>query len=186
MLLYYCSLLETEEEKRSFEKIYEDNYLGMYHVAFQMLNSRERAEDAVHSAFLKLIEHFSKYSRLSCSKLASLCVIIVKNKAIDQIREQTRHDHVPFEDMEYQLPAKELQPEGRAILEEERNYMLRCLDQLPEKQKMILELQYYHGFNSKEIAEILDITKKNAQMRLYRAKMRLKEVYESGDVEGRV
>ena len=88
--------------------------------------------------------------------------------------------------MEYQLPAKELQPEGRALLEEERNYMLRCLDQLPEKQKMILELQYYHGFNSKEIAEILDITKKNAQMRLYRAKMRLKEVYESGDVEGRI
>ena len=60
MLLYYCSLLETEEEKRSFEKIYEDNYLGMYHVAFQMLKSRDRAEDAVHSAFFKAGRTFFK------------------------------------------------------------------------------------------------------------------------------
>ena len=63
-MLIYISMLETEAEKQSFEKIYRENYLTMYHIALGILKSQADAENAVHEAFLKLAEKFEKYSHL--------------------------------------------------------------------------------------------------------------------------
>ncbi len=37
-MLIYLSILENEEDKQSFQQIYEENHLKMYHVAFHILN----------------------------------------------------------------------------------------------------------------------------------------------------
>lgn len=84
-MLIFLSMLETEEAKCSFEKIYRENYLTMYHIALGMLKSQADAENAVHEAFLKLAERFEKYMQIGCSEMTGLCVTIVKNKAIDAI-----------------------------------------------------------------------------------------------------
>ena len=37
-MLIYLSILENEEDKQSFQQIYEENHLKMYHVAFHILS----------------------------------------------------------------------------------------------------------------------------------------------------
>ena len=46
------SVIATEEERDKFRKIYEENYLKMYHVALGMLKNQPDAENAVQEAFL--------------------------------------------------------------------------------------------------------------------------------------
>ena len=64
-MLYYISLLETEEQKIQFTEVYMRNRDRMYHIAFGFLRQREEAENAVHDAFMKLANHFGRYERLS-------------------------------------------------------------------------------------------------------------------------
>lgn len=46
---------------------------------------------------------------------------------------------------------------------------------LDEKYKSVLELKYVNEFSDDEIADFLNINKKNVQMRLYRAKIMLRK-----------
>ena len=84
-------ILETEEDREKFRKIYEENYLKMYHVGLAMIKNQTDAENAVQEAFLSLAEKFEKYSHLSSSKMTGLCVTIMKNKIIDMIRKANHY-----------------------------------------------------------------------------------------------
>ena len=64
-MLFYLSLLETEEQKKNFIEIYRRNRGGMYRVAYGILGQKEEAENAVHDAFVKLADKFARYERLS-------------------------------------------------------------------------------------------------------------------------
>ena len=54
--------------------------------------------------------------------------------------------------------------------------LLEAMKILPEKLRLVLELRYFHEYSNGEIAKILDISKKNVEIRLYRAKKKMKEV----------
>ena len=53
-MLCYLAMIETEEERSKFEKIYIQYRRLMYSVAFRVLNNSEDAEDAVHTAFIRI------------------------------------------------------------------------------------------------------------------------------------
>ena len=58
----------------------------MFYVANDILKDNYLAEDAVHKAFLKLINHLDKIWETESQKTKSFIVIITKNIAIDMYR----------------------------------------------------------------------------------------------------
>ena len=60
----------------------------MYAVAYSILCNPQDAEDAVHHAFVKIIENISKISDLECPKTASYIVTIVEHTAINLYRKK--------------------------------------------------------------------------------------------------
>lgn len=63
---------------------------------------------------------------------------------------------------------------------DERNYVRQCILSLPEDLKTPVVLYYYSGLSQREIADILNITSKSVEGRIYRAKQKLKLEFESG------
>ena len=59
-MLLYLQMLETPEEKSQFEQIYLEYRGLMYHVAYEILHNDQDAEDAVHQAFVKIVENIKK------------------------------------------------------------------------------------------------------------------------------
>jgi RNA polymerase sigma-70 factor (ECF subfamily) len=57
----------------------------MFYVAMKILHNEHNAEDAVHQAFLSILENLDKISNVECPKTQSYIVIIVERKAIDTI-----------------------------------------------------------------------------------------------------
>lgn len=51
MLMIYLSLLDTDEEKSTFEALYYEHRIQMYHIAYGILKDEQLSEDAVHEAF---------------------------------------------------------------------------------------------------------------------------------------
>ncbi len=54
MLQIYLSMLETDEERSEFQRLYETYSQQMIRIAISKVNNRNDAEDAVHEAFLRI------------------------------------------------------------------------------------------------------------------------------------
>lgn len=56
MLYFYLSLIETEEDKTLFARIYEEHRQNMFKYALSLLNDEGNAEDVVHEVFLFIVK----------------------------------------------------------------------------------------------------------------------------------
>ena len=56
-MFIYLQMIEAPEERSKFESIYLLHRNTMYAVAYRILQNAEDAEDAVHYAFLKILEN---------------------------------------------------------------------------------------------------------------------------------
>lgn len=59
-MLIYLTLIETEEDKRKFERIYLDYKQTMFYAANRILKNYHSSEDAVHQAFCELLSIWIK------------------------------------------------------------------------------------------------------------------------------
>lgn len=179
-MLFYLSLLETEEQKKNFVEIYGKNRDRMYHTAYGILRQKEEAENAVHDAFLKLADKFGRYERLSGREMGGLCITIARNTAINMLQKQKKS--VPLRDDAMEALYRENKeekmrfPEEVVIEKEEAELVRRLLKELPAVHHDILVLRYYYRLSVKETARMLGISGNAAQVRLHRAKEKLREI----------
>jgi len=183
-MLVYLLILEGKEDKQSFQQIYEENHLKMYHMAFRILKHQMDAENAVHETFLKLAEHFEKYRKLEKKEMTALCIAIAKNKAIDIIRESKHLSEDEIEKLVLPDERRDLQPQYSLEQAEERIKLRNIMEKLPEILKITLDLKYYYEFSNQEIAGILGVTTKTVEMRLYRGKAKMRELLKNEGIIG--
>jgi RNA polymerase sigma-70 factor (ECF subfamily) len=63
---------------------------------------------------------------------------------------------------------------------DDKNYIRQCVMSLPEELKTAVVLYYYVGLSQKEIGEVLNISQKNVEGKIYRAKQKLRVELEKG------
>lgn len=175
-MIIYLSLLETDEEKKSFEKIYEENYLKMYHIALGIFKNQHDAENAVHESFLSIAEKYKIYSTLTCSEMTGLCVTIVKNKSIDSIRKRNHMSEAEIEKLVLSDGYIDRLPEDSYERKENAKLIQKALSELPEILKETLVLRYYYNYSYHQIASIMGVNEKAVEVRLYRGKKKMKEI----------
>lgn len=179
--MIYFMLLETEEDRKKFQEIYENNYLKMYYVAHSMGQNQADAENAVHDSFLSLAEKFTKYSHLSCSEMMGLCVSIVKNKVLDSIRRANRYSEAEWEDIVLYDETPEHDASRMAERQERAAFVHKAMGEISEILRETLALKYYYQLSNKEIARIQGVPVKTVEMRLFRGKKKFKEVWDEAN-----
>ena len=166
-----------------FQQIYEENYKQMYHVAFGILKSPAEAENAVQEAFFSIARNYRTYSGICGRKLTALCITIVRNKCIDEIRRQEHFDRKDPEELVLCSMDADIQPEAHMQRREQKELLQRVMSRLPEALYTVLVLKYYQEFSIREIAKQLELSEKTVEMRLYRAKKKMKELLEQEGYE---
>lgn len=168
MLLFYLSLLDTQEDKDKFTYLYKRYAPLLKHVACQKLGDEQLAEDAVHNAFLNIIKNFHKIEDETSHKTRHFLVVVTENAAIDMLRKARHMSRVDFEDIAPTLSTTEELLDGIAVRE-----LAELIKALPEIYRTALELRVYHGMSEKRIAATLDISYAAARKRLERARAML-------------
>lgn len=172
-MLVYLQMIETDEDKNKFEQLYL-LYRGlMFAVAMRILHHEQDAEDAVHQAFLSIIDHLGKISVVNCPKTRAWVVIIVERKALDIVRVKSRLSESMFDDTTMGLP---LQLQGDDSL-------ANAMAHLPARYREVLLLRYDIGYSAREIAQMLNIKSGSVQKLLYRAKKALGDLIEEEERE---
>lgn len=180
-MIIYLSAIDTEERRSKFEQIYDNYRFTMLYVAKGIVKEHSSAEDVVHDTFLKLIEIIDDIEDVNSSKSKGLILTIVKHKAIDYLRKIKPDRNILIDEVEFPLPDDQPIPLERIINAEGYNRLLDLIDELDEKYSAVIELKYIHGYSGREIANILDITEENANMRIFRARKMLIKKIEGDD-----
>lgn len=81
MLAIYLTLIDNEDDKKSFEDLYNQNRSKAYAIAFNILKNKALAEEACSAnAFFSLAKSFQKIKNLESHKLDYYIVIMLSLK----------------------------------------------------------------------------------------------------------
>jgi len=152
-------------EEKKLEETYNRQYHRSYRIAMLYLNNKSDAEDAVHQAFLAIIDYFHKISKMKRPDLEAYIVVIVRNKSIDILRARKKIADFDYNDgigdQEYPEP--------------QTSELADKLAKLPEKYRSVLLLRFHYGFKTKELAKMYGTTQENIQKILWRGRKMLEE-----------
>ena len=170
-MLLYLQMIESPRERSKFEIVYRRYRSKMYRVAYAILGNQQDAEDAVHQAFVSIIENIEKISEPVCPKTASYVVTIVENTAINVYRRKKRHPAVALE-----------RAPGLSVDCTHYSELAQCMASLPTRQRQVLLLRHHHGYTVKEVAKMLGMTTHNVYKTEQRAKAKLEQLCKEAEI----
>lgn len=173
-MLLFLAMLDTEEEQNKFSLLYEKYRYLMWYVAKDILKDADLAEDAVQEAFLSLARHLDQAGEADSPRTKRFLVTITKSRAIDLLRRERRAEFTEFED------ALGGEPDRNDTLDtylqtESYERLVETIRGLDENYRVVLECRYLHELSEKETAELLRLPEKTVNVRICRARKKLKE-----------
>lgn len=127
----------------------------VYGLAYKILGNSEEAEDITQEVFLTLWRR-NAYNP-SRGSLSSFLTTMTRSRSIDKLR--SRGTKLRFIQRWQGMVKNEAvaTPLDRASIGERSQLVRDAMSQLPESERLILEIAYYEGLSQSEIAKRLDI-----------------------------
>ena len=142
----------------------------MYRLAKRLLVSEDEAQDATQEIYLKL---WQKRQDLSTYKsVEALAMTMTKNYCLDRLKSKQADNlklvHNNFADQSYNT-VKQVE------LEDQVNVVHKLINQLPETQRIVIQLRDIEQYELNEIEKILDMNPSTVRANLSRARKTIKE-----------
>ncbi|HSG17478.1 MAG TPA: sigma-70 family RNA polymerase sigma factor [Anaerolineae bacterium] len=152
---------------------------AVYNVAYRIMGEPGAAADASQEAF---ISAYKALSRFRGGSFKSWLMRIVTNACYDELRSRKRRpqsslDQIveTYESSPLLVSQGELGPEESRQWAEVIDAIGRCLEELPDEQRVATVLRDIEGYDYSEIAEIMASTLGTVKSRLSRARARLRD-----------
>ena len=172
MIGLFLNLLDTQNEKDKFIKLY-DKYKNMlYWISYGKTQSCQDAEECVQETFFYVAKHFEKIGDVNSSKTKGYLATIVTGFSIDVFNKSKKYG---FIDIENNNMAENLSYFDNIETVELSSAIESVLS---EEEKIYIYLKYVYGYKSAEIAEIYNVTDISVRKKLERAKAKLKKYFE--------
>lgn len=172
--MLYCSalaLIKDDSDRELVQRIYDRYERMMYSMALSVLHDPADAEDAVQTAFVRIIDHLQKIIEKGCHNHKAYFVIIAKHVALNMISKRNNH---PEEDIDehYEL-SDDVSVESETLSRLSMEEIARAVDRLSETDRDIMYLNLYEGMQAREIAELVGMKPNTVSVRIHRAKKKL-------------
>lgn len=167
-------VFDTKEECDKFTYLYEKYYKMVFYTILRFIDDRFLAEDLLNDVYILIGKNLAKVDLDDTKRCRNFIITVTRNYCKSYLRKQNKINEEFIEDSDI-LKCNKNDVLKDILDKEQREQLMDEVEQLEDKYKMVLELKYINGFRDDEIADILSINKKNVQMRLYRAKIMLKE-----------
>ena len=152
---------------------------AVYNVAYRIMGEPGAAADASQEAF---ISAYKALSRFRGGSFKSWLMRIVTNACYDELRRRKRRpqsslDQIAetYESSPLLVSQGELGPEESQQWAEVIGAIGRCLEELPDEQRVATVLRDVEGYDYSEIAEIMASTLGTVKSRLSRARAKLRD-----------
>jgi RNA polymerase sigma-70 factor (ECF subfamily) len=141
----------AERDRVAFDALYHRYVRSVYGIALRRLRDRQRAEDAVQETFAAVWRSAASY-RPERGPAAPWLYAVARNAIVDRLRAR---NEPPMEAPD--LASAEPGPSEHAEASFVAWRVHRALQELPDKEREVVELAYWSGMSQSEVADYLNI-----------------------------
>lgn len=167
-LIFYLAFIDSDINRKKFEQLYQDYDGVMFLKAKSLVEDEDAADDIVSESWLKLARNLDKIGMVASPNVQAYVMQTVERTAIDYFRERKRGQTVSIEMVE-ELAAPDIESFTGSNL-------ARAILQLPLPYQHAILLKYAQGYNTREIASILECTVSRVEKLLSRGKKQLRQL----------
>jgi RNA polymerase sigma factor (sigma-70 family) len=166
---------------RAYEELVTRYRDRAYRVAWFVTRERGEAEDATQEAFVKAYHALPRFR--SGAPFEPWLLRIVANEARNRVRSSRRRETLVTRAAAVAREEAAPSPEAAALATEDRELLLRAMDRLAERDRLVVAYRYLFDLSEAEMADALGLRPGTVKSRLSRAMARLRT--ELGAEEGR-
>lgn len=143
----------------------------LYRFALNIVGNTFDAEDIMQELMIKIWNRMDQFKEIDNKE--AWCMTVTRNMAIDK----TRNKKVASLDISeyHHLKDSDITQDQKMENDERFGNIMSLVNQLPEKQKMIIHLRDVEGYTYQEIADMTETTLDFVKVSLHRARKTLKE-----------
>jgi len=142
----------------------------VFRLAKRLLVSNEEAEDATQEILMKLWNN--KESIGEYRNVEAFSMTMTKNFCLDRLKSKQAQNlkivHSNYQDNNISL-------QRQVELSDSVNWVAKIIEELPEQQKMVLQLRDIEEYEFEEIAKVLDMNETAVRVSLSRARKTIRE-----------
>jgi len=169
---------KTEEAVEEFTEVVRNHQKTVFAVAYGKLRNVHDAEDVMQEVFIEAYRNYKKLK--NPEKVSAWLFTAATYRSNDYIRKKSRRAR--RERMYADSYTSSSNPSEEALTEKERHHaVLKAVDLLPEKLRMVVMLKHFAKLSYADISHMTGLSKTTIDGRLRTAKKRLNQLLsESG------
>ena len=132
----------------------------LFRLALRITLDRAEAEDVVQDTMIRVWNKRDEWQQFE--SVEAYCLIVAKNVELTPEMAEEADTSGPYD---------------RLVNNERMKIIHRLIDELPEKQRLIMQLRDIEGESYKDIAKVLQLTEEQVKVNLFRARQKVKQRY---------
>ena len=147
----------------------------LFRLALRITLNRAEAEDVVQETMIKVWNRRDRWDEIE--SIEAFCLTICRNIALDKMK-KAENQNQSLED-EHDAPdhSYSSNPEEQTEQRDRVELIRRLIDNLPEKQRSVMQLRDFEGKSYKEIAQIMAISEEQVKINIFRARQTIKQKF---------
>lgn len=155
------------QNRKAQEQLYRLYAQKLFGVCLKYSDSYQQAEDNLQDGFVTIFEKMSQYKNQGSFEGWMKRILI--NTALQKHRKQKVYT-ISNEDLLKEEEEIEVEAEELSV-----DFLLKCVQDLPDRYRQVFNLYVMDGYSHKEISNLLQISEGTSKSNLARARMALKE-----------
>ncbi len=172
----WLEIQAAQQDPAHFRPLYDRYFESIFRFIYRRTADESLTADICSIVFLKALEKIKGYS-FQGVPFSSWLYRLASNEVAQYYRIEKKKRIISVE--ESQINSL-IDPDEPHELNDQLEPMIKALDQLKEKELVLIELRFFEERPFKEIAEIIGITESNAKMKTYRALEKLRKLMSEG------
>ena len=145
----------------------------LFRLALRITLDRAEAEDVVQDTMIRVWNKRDEWQQFE--SVEAYCLIVAKNLAIDRSQKKDAQNVELTPEMAEEVDTSG--PYDRLVNNERMKIIHRLIDELPEKQRLIMQLRDIEGESYKDIAKVLQLTEEQEKVYLFSSRQKVKQRY---------
>jgi RNA polymerase sigma-70 factor, ECF subfamily len=166
-------------DRLAMQVLYARHHVRVYRFVLRLVRNESTAEDLISEVFLDVWRQAGKFEGRAA--VSTWLLAIARFKALSELRRRPEEelDEETAETIEDTTDTPEV-----ALQKKDKSELLRkCLTELSQEHREIIDLVYYHEKSVEEVAEIVGIPEATVKTRMFYARKKLAEILKAKGIE---
>lgn len=148
----------------------------LYRLALRITLDHAEAEDVVQETMIKVWNRREQWNQIE--SIEAFCLTICHNLSLDKLKRMDNQAQ-SLDTQSHDTPDRSYaaNPEEQAMQQDRIRLVRQLIDNLPAKQRSIMQLREIEGKSYKEIAAILSISEEQVKVNIFRARQTIKQKF---------